>query len=552
MDRVYLDGVEYAAEGVEALKLVFGLNSENQTVDYTTGEGLSFTGAGYDYLRGIFFSTDCNAKPQNVAVSVYLDCCDLNLDFSITGEGVTWCEEICTIDVDLQRLTDEVKAYRFLRDNIFWKNGFIDAYIHPRVYYCNQPGFVQYLLFSLMIPISFLIIVLQGWVGVIKGLCKAVTLFFGKCDLGRIEDISVCGLYEMIGGCGQYHPSPLIREILEFNTAKAGIGFKSSIFQSGVMANVALGQMQYEPGIREGNWIESNGANLTTIQLLELMKTVYNLDYRIIAGVLVVERKDHFWNIGTHIGEVTGCFTLAPNARYAYGDFKYRDDRLDTQSNRLRTAYDDVIEFNPEGVEWKSGKLEVPAPFGRARFMFDQRNRDRPDDVPGGDTETLLGDNWIDGFRSTNAFNFFGCRDDRRFNDMILTNDLASELKLLVLEPGFRREDAMVIRKSIGRKGSDTLWAYNYPMYFHEQELDGLYHKYHIIDHPDKSTAKEYILAQADLDWSCGRVKLIYDSKDGYIVGTSLGLGKPETVEIDPDANTIVAKNISIKCTNAN
>lgn len=546
MNRIKLDGKEYGAKGLDALTLTYGLDEGTKSVGYVTADSITITGDGYKYLKSKFFSGQCSDQATEVKVDLYLSCCSRWYDFTITYKGLQYCPEDCEITVGLQRINAQTDALHYLKNTIYWKNGFIDAFEHPKIYYCNQPGFIQIVLLLMFFVLLPIIIAIQVIVDVVKGVCEVVTLSFGECDLGDAEDINVCTIYEYIGGCGRYQPSPLIRNILEFHASSAGLTFQSSIFQQSVHKNAVLFQAQYESGIRAADvsWIEENGANLTPIQLLDRLKDPYALDYQIIGNALVVERQDYFKTLLTNIGTVTGCFEFDPVQPCAYGDYKYVDDALDNQGNRLRSNYDDIVEFNAEGAEWKSGSCDITAQFGRARFMYDQRGKDKPDDVPGGDSETILGDNFIDDFRSTNAFNAFGCGDDRRFNDLILHNHQASQLKILVLEDGFDREDAKTIKRDIG----GGFYAYNYPMYFREDEPQGLYQTFRIIDNPNQSGRITYAIDQAELPWSCELLDKLESAATGYSVTTELGEAEVETVDVNVEEKTITAKNIKITC----
>lgn len=502
-------------------------------------------GEGAKYLKRKFFTGNCSDQSSIVTADVYLDCCSTWLNFSITYEGVTYCPVDCESNIDLQRITDASKAYQYLNNNIYWKNGFIDAFVHPKVHYCNQPGIVQFWMLALFPVFVTLITAIQIIVGVVKTVCEIVTLSFGRCDLGGAEDISVCSLFEIIGGCGRFAPSPLVREILEFNAGQAGLRFQSSIFQTDPYQNTVLFQLQYEKGATGNtNWQEENAANLTTIQLLERLVSVYALDYRILNGALVVEPEGYFDNLGLSLGEVSTCFQFIQEEACAYGRFEYADDQADQQSNRMSSNYDDIIEWNPENADWKRGECTVTNTFGRARFMFDQRGADKPDDVPGGDNEPFLGDNFIDRFRATNTFNVFGCRDDRRERDLVITNDRASQLKLLVLEPGFNRQDAFTVRKSY----EQGFFAYNFPMYYAENEPEGLYNNFHQDKDPNNGGRYIYEADDAEIPFTCDLFTRIVPEESGYKVDTDLGEATAETVEVNPEDGTITVKGLKIKC----
>lgn len=524
---------------------MFGYNTENRTYDYTTASGLTLKGAGAKVIKDKFFTGRCADQSNVIKVDVYLECCSTWLEFSITSEGVDYCEDECTAEIDLQKITEASKCYNYLNNTIYWKEGFADAFVHPRVHYCSQPGFVQFLFLAMMPMLATIVIALQVIVAIVKTVCEIVTIGFGRCDLGRAEDVSVCSLYDIVGGCGRYATSPLIKDILEYHTGACGLRLQSSIFQQDPHQNLALFQLQYEKGVTGNvNFQEENAANLTPIQLLERLVGVYNLDYRIIGNALVVERKDYFDNLGLSLGEITTCFRFVGDKAFAYGRFEYTDDQADQQSNRMATNYDDIIEWNAENADWKRGEYKPTNTFGRARFMFDQRGFDRPDDVPGGDNEPFLGDNFADRFRSTRLFTVFGCADDRRERDLLLTDSRASQLKLLVLEPGFNPLDAHTIRKPY----EPGFFAYNYPMYYREDEPDGLYQQFHAIDDPNVSGRYVYEADDAEIVFDCSLFKRIQREEGGYKLTTSMGEAVAETVEINPNAGTITAKGLKIKC----
>ncbi|CAH1002690.1 hypothetical protein LEM8419_03562 [Neolewinella maritima] len=503
-------------------------------------------------LRAKFFTGSCQDERQTVAAEVYLESCKQWFSFVLSKKGLTYCSDACTISADLETDSDELRAYRYLKETIFWKNGFVEAYTHPKVYYCNQPGFVQYALmiyFRVMLP---MLVVITSISKVVRTICKVVSFGTGKCDLGPIGDIDICAIYEYIGGCGQFAPSPRVLDILTFHADKAGLQLVSPIFTELPYANTVLFQLQYEGGVRDPavNWLDANGANLTTLQLLDLLRPAFNLDYLITPTRLIVDRKDKLDAYRTSLGAVEGvCFTFAETEPCAFGDYSYTDDQMDRQGNRLRSNYDDVIEFNPENAEWKTGKCETPVKFGRARFQFDQRGFDKADDVPGGDREGFLGDNFIDRFRTTNRYNVFGCRDDRRERDLLLSNDQASQLKLLVLEPEYNPLDAYTIRRQIGQRDGLTFYAYNYPMYFAESEPEGLWQNFHFIDHPDRGGRPMYSADEATLPYSCELVASIKQAEGGYTVLTELGVAEVEEIEIEDC--TITLKNLTVRCSPA-
>lgn len=556
------------ASGIDSFAPELGLDSDSRTYTYNLGSSLTVIGDDAQLLIDTFFS-DCEGQTRQLDCKVYKECCDQWFDYVITYEGLTYCIEDCSVTVTPRRITEATRCYNYLNSTIYWKNGFIDAYDHPQVWYCNQPGFIQKALMIIAPIIVAILSVIDAILSVIDSICDGIaSIFGGDCDIDLPEQLKPCNFINYLTGCGRKVPSPLLREIFEFHCNQCGLVFKSSVFQDTIYKNTVLFQLQYNRGrFNDVNWINSNGANLTVIQILDNLSFM-NLDYRIINGQLVVERKDYFDTIRDNIGSVRGldyCVTFKDDNACAYGRYSYTDDALDHEGNKLIEYTDDIIEFNAENADWKNGECTVTAPFGRARFMFDA--------ITGSDREPLFSDYEIDGLRSGNLlvavqsdlvslltqYVAANCGPStHRTQDLIIHNDQASQLKLLVLEEGFDRDDAKTIRKAISGVSfpyPGTFYWYNYPMSFREFEpdgstefTDGLYSNFQAIDNPNNTNRSIYEIASLQMPVDCQTIASILASGAGLEITTPYGPGYPESTTIDFDAGVVTHSNVEIKC----
>lgn len=483
MDRVIINGTEVLADGLDSFAPQYGVDDESKTYTYSKGSQLTVYGDDAKELVSVFFS-DCSGMTRSLPIRIYKECCDKWFDFTIQYEGTTYCIEdgTCSVQFTPTRISTASKFYQYLSSTIYWKEGFVDAFQHPQVWYCNQPGFLQKVLFILAPLVVAILAVIEAIINVIDSICDAIaSIFGGDCNIET--PYSACDFLNSINGCGRKVPSPLIREILEYHCTLKGFTLVSSVFQNTIYKNMVLFQLQYERGRYSPiNWISENGANVTVSQLLDDLAETMNMEYRVIGNTLVFEREDYFKPLHSNAGQVDDldyCMTYKIDNACAYGRFAYSDDTLDQEGNKLVEFTDDIIEYNPENADWKRGECSTVSQFGRARFMFDQAGGSSVDDP-------FFPDLAIDGIRSghpiANIFNEIAgqlagyvssnCNDEqRRTRDLIIHNDQANRLKLLILEEGFNRDDARTIRKALPNGAYSlplTLYWYNYPMSYRE------------------------------------------------------------------------------------
>jgi hypothetical protein len=559
--RILLNGKDFTRwADLSNFEITLGLNENDRTYNLTTSSEIQMTGDGAEYLKDIFLSNPCDGVKQKVQVSIYDDCCKKWFRFEASAEGFTYCND-CTASIRLKEPSDVNRCYKRLNEKIWWRQGFANAFKHPQVWYINRPGFVQIFIYL----ISFVVLLI---VRLIFELCRAIDAIPGiKLNCKPLEDL-ICDASEYITGTNWKSPSPYIRNILEYNAGLCGLKLRSSIFQVSNHRNDVLFIPQYERGRRNAvNWIDGNGPNQTTIQLLESLKPVYNLDYRIKNGELIVERKDYFENAEKGVivdlrGEDT-CIEFMTDKNYANGNYHYTDDAIEKEGNRvanypgtatdtyIRGMYDDRVEWNAEGADWKEGTLDVNPQYGRARFQFDAVSG-----VIDGKTDFDILFDAAAQLGHPAAVGICNNNETRRDRDLILTDNTIQYVKILQLEPNTNLDDAKVVRKPAGTArfkffglgGSFQIWDYNYPMWYDATEPEGLYQTFHYIDDPNRNKRKILKIQDIEVEFDCETLGKILEYPDDYAVMTSYGEAKPKEYVINFENKTIKFTGLEVRC----
>ena len=560
--RILLNGNDFTSDAdLSGLEITLGLNDTDRTYNINTSSEISLSGDGARFLKNIFLSNPCEGVKQKVQVSIYDDCCKKWFRFEASAEGFTYCND-CTASIRLKEPSSVNRCYKKLNEKIWWRQGLADAFKHPQVWYVNRPGFVQIVIYL----VSFIVLLIVRF---IRELCVAIDAIPGiKLDCKPLED-AICDMSEYITGTNWKSPSPYIKNILEYNAGLCGLKLRSSIFQLSNHRNDVLFIPQYERGRKNAaNWINGNGPNQTTIQLLESLKPIYNLDYRIKNGELIVERKDYFDNaekgVIADLRSEDNCIEFITDKNYANGNYHYSDDAIEKEGNRvanypgtatdtsIRGMYDDRIEWNAEASDWKEGTLDVNPQYGRARFQFDAVTGV----VESNDDLDLLYDAAAKLGHPT-AAGICKNGETRRSNDLILTDNTVQYVKILQLEPNTNLDDAKVIKRKartasinfFGFKGNTfDVFDYNYPMWYDETEQEGLYQTFHYIDDPNRSKRRILKMQDIEVDYDCETLGKILDFPDDYAVRTQYGDAKPKEYVINFENKTIKFTGLEIRC----
>lgn len=534
-DTIKINDIEYSdvIDGLDTLPISVKLNTTNKTVETSITGDLTFNGRAYELIKNTFFS-DCNGKAAKLSGTIYFADICLSKDFVIRYDQVTFDPCSCTSEVQLKIETPESDCYRYLNSKAIWQNGFIDAFTHPKIHYCSQPGFLHYIIITILRPIILLI-------------AAAINFMIGFLNIfADITKIDTEALNETLFGCGRYHIAPVIREILQYHTDKCGLAFQSSILVNDPLySNSALLHAQNEKGQHFSNgsfnWIEDNRWNVSCTDVLKKIAFLHNADYRVKNGALIYERKDFFLTNfePAEINLIELCqdgslseleYSIIRGAK-AYGKFEYQKDAIDTEGNRMINDYNDIVDWNDPVQEHLNGEYLVTNEFSPARFMFDRQTEEK---------ENFFDyDKSVDNLRAP------------RNRDLILTANTAINIKVLALEPNTPRNDAKTIRRKRKVTSGTDYYDYNWPYYYDaEYAEEELYQRFHYIDDPNLSEGAYFEIN--------GTVKVLLTkqiAQDILTYGvdikiiTHLGDGKAtDGFLIDRAKKEVVISGIKIKC----
>lgn len=267
------------------------------------------------------------------------------------------------------------------------------------------------------------------------------------------------------------------------------------------------------PGTRADPWETfgiaayfDNQPNLNGIQFLDALKE-FNIEWRVINGVLQIERKDYFsgveWFNTDNLQNdqlLSICYESLGERPASYAEYEYAKDGVDNSGDEVRGKWvDRVIDWNPIGNPQQTGLFSKNFQYSAAQFRFDAN---RPDTNP------------IDKPFYVAFYPFV----NNDYNDiaMFLEKGVTNFPKLLNLE---RAIGEVVTGNNILRRGigitdilldSNGLRIYNYKWHVKEntynyrgQQYDTAYQRLLYIDDPrltSVKTRKVTISVTADCD----------------------------------------------------
>lgn len=404
---IFFDGIPQDLDnfnGTESASFVFRRKDEQGDSAFSFAPELTVVGDTYEYVRQQII----NAPNPNIAaiqVMIYDTCC-LNPDGSdrllftgkIEGGSVRWCTfPTCEAQVTVVDNSVDALAIRCLKEHFPWSknhetlnittNAFDEFRYAPWMYYCNdlKPSGTQE---AIMILGIFLFII-----------SAPLLLIFQLLNIanGYNENIFE-NLSNFIVGCGRRHLAPFLDSQFKNLCKICSLGYQSSLFDvGGYYHNTVRMDINYVPGPRADPWESfglaayfDNKPNLNGIQFLDALKE-FNIEWRVVNGVLQIERKDYFAGVEWFNTDnlqpnqlLSICYESLAERPASYAEYEYAKDGVDNSGDEVRGKWvDRVIDWNPIGNPQQTGLFTKNLQYGAAQFRFDANRPDvNPVDKP--------------------------------------------------------------------------------------------------------------------------------------------------------------------------
>jgi len=565
MNKIFINGADYtsdAVEGLDEITIELGLNQETKTIGKVLSSDITFEGNAFRYLKNFFFA-NCDSWEKFLPSLFKADICGgINIDAELTSEGVEWNKSKDQITVNLKSSDEVGRAYARLDSELITDNGFIEINDTPIMYYVDQPNYLQWALFLVTTPIRIIINTIDE---IVKALCEITTLGFGRCDINISKKV-FSTFDTWITGTGRWAPAPLIREMINYQCQQVGLKFQSSILNDPTSSRYNLCLLCLTGG-EHGDYkdtsrpevsmvLKANEPIYTTIGLLQELSQVFAADYRIIDDTLYFERVDYFDDIRTQ--KIFNIKDVCPEEDVvlsyntldacAYGQYSYTQDAFDQDGNStLKIHYDDKVEYNLPYNPSQKGKCNRQLNFGPSRFMFDRKAYEKR----GFFNFIRLMDEFRDGPETFLSEVFFDNEGVIRKFDLVLSSSQLSAHKLLVLESGFNRKDASVVKTPLAKKDKKQYWIYNSPMHIDEAQSYSELVKdfYRDVDNP-RLKKDRYKYSDIEISCNCDYVESVLNNFQRIFIETEDGKAIPTSVQITINRSDVkmVFSDIRVLC----
>jgi hypothetical protein len=403
---IYFDGIPQDLDnfnGTESASFVFRRKDEAGDSAFSFAPELTVVGDTYEYVRQQII----NAPNPNIAaieVLIYDTCC-LNADGSdrllftgkIEGGSVRWCTfPTCEAQVTVVDNSVDAEAIRCLKNHLIWDRvdkadgsgislGEDTFRIAGNIQYCNdvRPNALQE---SIMIIGIIFFIRLAPFALIVTILNLATT---GSAGNFYAE------LEQYIVDCRNFHKAPFIDSYMKNLCSICGLGFQSSLFDVGGYYHDTV---RLDAGFTEGSDgvggiitnYETNKPNLNGIQFLDELKQ-FNIEWRVVNGVLQIERKDYFigveWFNTDNLQSdqlLSICYESLAERPAAYAEYLYPKDGVDNSGSETAPKWSQkVIDWNPTDNPQQVGLFSKNFTFASALFLDDANRTTRsPLDKP--------------------------------------------------------------------------------------------------------------------------------------------------------------------------
>lgn len=577
-NRLYINGKDYTqwASGLDELTESYQVKDDG-TIEIGQTSQIVLTGLAYDYWKDIFFENSCVSIDWEYDVRIKVESCNQNLDFIIRSQGVSIDYVGCKIKMNLNSKNTKEDQIAILQKTYFWDEeyNFIKEY-HAKgriekMLYVKELTFISKILIYMWVAalqplIIMLTVIARIWDTLMSFLD---TLGFDDAEsakLGsKLEDVRETIEADLMGA-GEFSTVYYFKDIFDFWAKEAGLTFRSSIFETEPYANAVLWSQQLKKGIelKDCNKVifdKDNAPNYNCIELLNLLKPVFNADWKIIGNDLIFERKDYFdnvrqtlFNLDQEINEeriINGTeYTFDNSNQFARLKAEFSFDAVDTQGNRnIFEHYSNVIDWNPGLIHKNRKGSYTPAiEFSACRFTDD------------------IAKNNIVSWMWHNARNLaiFDLKLDFS-HSLVLTNDTAQNQKILIIDQASSRlyegcNFKFVVKKQISPNtfSSDLfgdslgVWHYNMPMWLNNTLYPGqnLVDKFHYIENPDLKLFR--FVEIKNLTWKpknfCDAVTFLKANKLNINISSKYGDATIGSFVIDYGKCQINLSELKFKC----
>lgn len=551
--KVYYDGIlipeERMTDSMRKPKFTIRRkgNDGEKAISFT-GD-LIFTGVEYNYIYAKLV-TDINAVLNTVELKFIDDCCgNKEYVFLIKPENIRWCDGECSITANATEYSENSKQYDCLKNTLIWDNwNNFQAGPHPKMVYCVEyrPAILQDVILCFGVLISLILVLLYPVVfivGIIVAVINAIITaintipgisidlidFDGDSSTSTLEEYTAFRdrVQQFLVGCGRKHPSPLVRSYIKNVCDKCGIGFVSSIFNN--PASLYYNTVYFNAPVTKGNdpidtsnWIDKNKPLLNGTKYLDEVKQAINGDWKIIGGVLYLERKDFFksgtvWiDLTTYPAEkiISICYTWSRKERFAYANLQWSKDPIDWVGNEALDRWNDIVEWNSPPNPTQKGEYLKLLPYGAARFRDDNIERDVLSDYEGAP--------------------FLGATIAAYKKAMIMNNGTAFLPKLLIWD-GVSYDNSKVRTNYAAATGVAPSESYNNPWWIDASHLQNAYDNFWYIDNPRVSTFVGFDV-EAEILFTCD---VINDANIDELFHIASGNATTETIEINYENGSI-------------
>lgn len=376
-----VDFTEYCLEIQEIEEITYSLDDTQKIVDKSISSEFTFVKAGYDYLLEQFFGEESESCDTIIDVVVTLGCCvDITLLYHINFESIQDCPQECQMLVNLVRVTTDNKAFNFLNRTRVLDNDAVNNIRTPHLEYCTGEGFRGFgaILFQ----------IINAVFGSINLVIAAINLFIP----GGGNDIPLLGgeLIDGLLGCDKQAPSFVVPDVLNFQAGLAGLSFQSTtIFALPDYDKTTVLAMSFKEGINncpDLALLLENRPNVTIVDFLSKLAPVFAAECRIRNGVLIFENETWFDDNLVNIGNIADmqfqplegvCYLFNLENTYAsYGRFAYSYDAVDIFGNRITPKVNDIVEWNPDGLDSRRGEYFNNLPDFSPLYIFGMELQD--------------------------------------------------------------------------------------------------------------------------------------------------------------------------------